>query len=276
MTTTERPLVSTVRSEVRVVGAWRGAWLRVEGQWAWYRRYWTSNLYSSGLQPLLYLLAMGVGFGSQVEPGALTGGVSYVQYVAPALLVAGAMQLAVGESSYPVLSGFKWQKDYLSITATPITPGQVLGAHFLWIGLRSVLAVVVYAVVAAFFGAWTGPGVVVAAIVGVATGLACAAPVTAFAATTYDEGTRFAALFRFVVIPMVLFAGTFFPVSEIPLALRWLAWISPLWHGNELARGVTLGGLDLLPALGHAAVLVALFAVGGLLARHFFYRRLVV
>ncbi|EIE98294.1 ABC transporter permease [Saccharomonospora glauca] len=266
----------SVASEVRVVGAWRGAWLRVEGLWTWYRRYWTSNLYSSGLQPLLYLLAMGVGFGSQVRPGALTQGVSYVQYVAPALLVAGAVQFAIGESTYPVLSGFKWQKDYLAITATPVTPGQVLGGHFLWVGLRVLLAVVVYAVIAAFFGAWTGPGVVAAALVGLMTGLACAAPVTAFAATTYDEGTRFSSLFRFVVIPMVLFAGTFFPISEIPLGLRWLAWISPLWHGNELARGVTLGGLDFGPAIGHAAVLVGLFGLGGLLARRFFYRRLVV
>ncbi|EHR60383.1 ABC transporter permease [Saccharomonospora cyanea] len=275
MTTTERAFGST-RSEVRVVGAWRGAWLRVEGYWTWYRRYWKSNLYSSGLQPLLFLLAMGVGFGSQVEPGVLTGGFSYVQYVAPTLLVAGSVQFAVGESSWPVLSGFKWHKDYLAITSTPVTPGQVLGGHLLWVGLRIVLAAVVYVVVASFFGAWTGPGVVGAAVVGVATGLACAAPVTAFAATTYDEGSRFSALFRFVLMPMVLFAGTFFPVSEIPLALRWLAWISPLWHGNELARGVTLGGLELLPALGHAAVLVVLFAVGGLAARHFFYRRLVV
>ncbi|WP_197320270.1 ABC transporter permease [Saccharomonospora sp. NB11] len=275
MTTTDFR-TTPVEREVRVVGAWRGAWLRVEGLWTWYRRYWTSNLYSSGLQPLLFLLAMGVGFGSQVEPGALTGGVSYVQYVAPALLVAGSMQFAVGESSWPVLSGFKWQKSYVAITATPITPGQVLGGHFLWVGLRVTLAAVVYVVVASFFGAWTGPGVVGAALVGVVTGLACAAPVTALAATTYDEGGRFSALFRFVVMPMVLFSGTFFPVSELPLALRWLAWVSPLWHGNELARGLALGGLDLLPALGHAAVLVALFAVGGLVARHFFYRRLVV
>lgn len=275
MTTTDSAFRSA-RSEVRVVGAWRGAWLRVEGLWTWYRRYWTSNLYSSGLQPLLFLLAMGVGFGSQVEPGALTGGVSYLQYVAPALLVAGSVQFAVGESTWPVLSGFKWEKDYLAITATPVTPGQVLGGHFLWVGLRITLAAVVYVVVAAFFGAWTGPGVVGAAVVGVATGLACAAPVTAFAATIHHETDRLTGLFRFVLMPMVLFAGTFFPVSEIPLALRWLAWISPLWHGNELARGVTLGGLDLLPALGHAAVLATVFAAGGLAARHFFYRRLVV
>lgn len=260
----------------RVPGSWRAAWLRVEGRWAWYRRYWTSNLYSSGLQPLLFLLAMGIGFGSQVEPGADTGGVSYLHYVAPALLVAGAVQNAVGESSYPVLAGFKWHREYHAVTATPVTPGQVLGGQLLWVGLRLTLACVVYALVAAAFGAWTGAGVLLVVPVGVLAGLACAAPVTAVAATTYDEGARFAAVFRFVVMPMVLFSGTFFPVGHIPAALRWLAWASPLWHGNELARAATVGSAGPLPVLGHLAYLAAVLTVGGLVARHYFYRRLVV
>ncbi|MEU6646058.1 ABC transporter permease [Saccharomonospora sp. NPDC046836] len=265
-----------VVSTGRVVGSWRAAWLRVEGHWMWYRRYWTSNLYSSGLQPLLFLLALGFGFGSQVQPGAATGGLSYVHYVAPALLVAGAVQNAVSESSFPVLSGFKWQKDYLAVTATPITPGQLLGGQLIWVGLRIALAAVAYALIALLFGAWLNGGAILVVLVGIVTGIACAAPIMAVAATTYDEGTRFTSIFRFVVMPMVLFAGTFFPIEQIPLAVRWLAWISPLWHGNELARGVTLGGLEPLPAVGHLAFLAALFAGGCLAARHYFYRRLVV
>ncbi|GAA5151164.1 MULTISPECIES: ABC transporter permease [Amycolatopsis] len=265
-----------VVSTGRVVGSWRAAWLRVEGSWTWYRRYWKSNLYSSGLQPLLFLIAMGLGFGSQVRAGPATGGLPYVQYIAPALLVSAAMQNAVGESTYPVLSGFKWQKDYLAVTATPITAGQLLGGHFAWVALRLTLASTVYAVIALPFGAWLNAGALLVVLTGVVTGLACAAPVTAFAASTFDEGVRFTALFRFVVMPMTLFAGTFFPIEQIPLALRWLAWISPLWHGNQLARGVTLGGVPWPAMLGHLAFLAALFAVGAVLARHYFYRRLVV
>ncbi|OZM74246.1 ABC transporter permease [Amycolatopsis antarctica] len=260
----------------QVVNSWRAAWLRVEGHWTWYRRYWTSNLYSTGLQPLFYLAAMGLGFGSQVQPGAATGGLSYLHYVAPALLVAGAVQQAVGESSYPVLSGFKWQKDYIAVTATPITPGQLLGGQLIWVGLRGSLAGIVYAIVAALFGAWLNAGVLAVVLVAVLTGIACAAPVMAMAASTFDEGTRFASLFRFVVMPMILFSGTFFPVEQIPAYLRWLAWISPLWHGNELARGATLGGLDLVPALGHLVFLGAVVTAGLLVARHWFYKRLVV
>ncbi|WP_200834514.1 ABC transporter permease [Amycolatopsis alkalitolerans] len=265
-----------VVSTGRVVGSWRAAWLRVEGSWAWYRRYWKSNLYSSGLQPLLFLVAMGLGFGSQVKAGPATGGLPYLEYIAPALLVSASMQSAVSESTYPVLSGFKWQKDYLAVTATPVTPGQLLGGHFLWVSLRLLLSGVVYALIALAFGAWLNAGAILVVLAAVLTGVACAAPVTAFAATTYDEGTRFNGLFRFGVIPMTLFAGTFFPIEQIPLALRWLAWISPLWHGNQLARGVTLGGVSPLAMLGHLGVLVALFAVGVFFARKYFYRRLVI
>ncbi|WAL64082.1 ABC transporter permease [Amycolatopsis cynarae] len=267
---------ASVTSAGRVVGPWRAALLRVEANLSWYRRYWKSTLYSSGLQPLLFLLAMGLGFGSQVPAGPATGGLSYLHYIAPALLVSAALQQGVAESTYPVLSGFKWQKDYLAVTATPVTPGQLLGGHLAWVGLRILLSSVVYALIALAFGAWLNAGLVAVVVVGVFTGLACAAPVTAFAATTFDEGTRFNGLFRFGVIPMTLFAGTFFPIAQIPLALRWLAWISPLWHGNELARGVTLGGLGIWAALGHVAYLTALLAIGIFLARKYFYRRLVV
>ncbi|MEU4670861.1 ABC transporter permease [Amycolatopsis sp. NPDC023774] len=265
----------TVASTGRVVGPWRGAWLRVEGHWMWYRRHWVSTLYSTGLQPVLFLAAMGLGFGSQVQAGPATGGVSYLVYVAPALLVSGAAQLGVGDSTYPVLSGFKWQKDYVAVTATPVSAGQLVGAHFIWTGLKITLASAIYALIAVFFGAWQNFGALAVILVGTLTGLACAAPMTALAAKTFDEGQRFGLLFRFVVMPMTLFSGTFFPITQIPLYLRWLAWISPLWHGTQLARASTLGGVGGLAVLGHVAYLVALVVVGWALAHRWFYRRLV-
>lgn len=266
----------TTGSTGRVLGPWRAAWLRVEAQWTWYRRYWLSNLYSTGLQPLMFLAAMGVGFGSQVEPGPATQGLTYLQYVAPALLVSGALMNAVGEASWPVMSGFKWQKHYLAMTATPITPGEVFGGQLLWIGLRLLLAGAVYALVALLMGAWLNAGAVLVVLIGVLTGVACAAPVMALAASIEREGNAFNALFRFVVMPMTLFAGTFFPIEQIPAVLRPLAWLSPLWHGNELARAATLGGGRLLPVLGHLAFLLVLLAAGSALARARFHRRLVV
>jgi lipooligosaccharide transport system permease protein len=250
--------------------------LRIEGQWAWYRRYWYANLYSSGLQPVLFLGAMGLGFGSQVKDGAIVDGVSYLQYIAPALLVTGIIATAVNESGHPVLSGFKWKQDYLAVSATPITPGQLFGAQLLWITIRLALSAVFYGIAAALFGAWTGPGVLLALPVAVLTGAACAAPVMAFAASTHGEGHAFVALNRFAVLPMTLFAGTFFPVGRLPALLRPLAWISPIWHGNSLVRAITLGGLAPLPALGHALFLLVMLTAGVIIGRQRFHRRLVI
>ena len=101
-----------------------------------------------------------------------------------------------------------------------------------------------------------------------------AALTMAFSATLENEGTAFATFFRFVLIPMTLFAGTFFPVSQLPAWLRPLTWVTPLWHGTELARGAALGTMGLWPALGHIAYLVAMLAAGVWLSRWRFVKRL--
>lgn len=89
-----------------------------------------------------------------------------------------------------------------------------------------------------------------------------------------NEGAAFSAFYRFVLISMTLFAGTFFPLDRLPAWVRPLAWVTPLWHGTELSRGVALGTLELMPALGHLAYLLAMLAVGVVLVRRRFARRL--
>jgi lipooligosaccharide transport system permease protein len=103
--------------------------------------------------------------------------------------------------------------------------------------------------------------------------MAMCALIAAYAATLTSEGP-FSGLFRFVVLPMSLFAGTFFPVDTLPVWIRPLAWITPLWHGTELARGVTFGWVEPLPGLGHLAFLIATLSLGGWLCARFFKRRL--
>jgi len=87
-------------------------------------------------------------------------------------------------------------------------------------------------------------------------------------------------LFRLVLIPMTLFSGTFFPVDRLPAWVQPVAWVSPLWHGTELARAAALGGAErpwgeaVLPALVHMAVLLAFVAAGSAVAVARFRRRL--
>jgi lipooligosaccharide transport system permease protein len=273
MATTESP-----RATGTAPGALRGVLLNVEHNWIWYRRNWRATLVSSVLQPLLFLLAFGVGFGSLVDgtggAAAATGGAGYLEWLAPALLAVSAVQTGAFESTYPVLSGFKWQRVFHAVAAGPISPGQIAAGHLLWLAIRMTAAGMVYIGVIALFGGVAGPGIVVSLLAAVLAGLAVAALVTAYAATVENEGAAFTALFRFVLIPMTLFSGTFFPVDRLPVWAQPLAWVSPLWHGTELARAAALDRWQPAAALGHTAYLLALFALGTALSVRQFTRRL--
>jgi lipooligosaccharide transport system permease protein len=267
------------RSTGRAPGAVRGVLLVVEHFWVWYRRNWRATAVSSVLQPLLFLLAFGVGFGSLIEGGGggvatATGGVGYLVWLAPALLAVSAVQTAAFESSYPVLSGFKWQRVYHGITAGPVSPAQVALGHIAWVAIKTSGAGVVYIGVIAVFGGVASPGIVVSLLAAVLTGAAVAAPVTAFSAVLENEITAFSLLFRFVVLPMTLFSGTFFPVDRLPGWVQPVAWVSPLWHGTEVARAAALDRWQPLAALGHTAYLLALLVLGAVLAGRLFTRRL--
>ncbi|MQA14248.1 MAG: ABC transporter permease [Pseudonocardiaceae bacterium] len=270
-------LLDPPRATGAALPGWRATLLVVEGLWTWYRRNWRATVISSVLQPLLFLVAFGVGFGTLLDRGGRAQqviDVPYLVYLAPALLAVGAIQNAAFESTYPVLSAFKWQRNYWGVSATPITPGQLACGQLSWITLRLAGSGAAYLLVISLFGAARGPGIVAALPLAVLCGMAFSAPVVAFAATVENDGAAFNALFRFVVMPMTLFSGTFFPISQLPEPVRPLAWISPLWHGTELTRGAALGVLELGPALGHTAYLAALVIAGVLLARWRFRARL--
>jgi len=262
----------------RAPGRLGGALLVVEHHWTWYRRNWRSTAVSSILQPLLFLLAFGVGFGALIDgtgrAAQATGGVDYLVWLAPALLCVSAVQTAVFDSTYPVLSGFKWQRHYLAMTATPVSPAQVVAGHLSWLSVRIAGSGAIYVAVIAVFGGVRSPGIAASLLAAVLAGAATAALVTAFTAGVSDEGTAFTVLFRLVLIPMTLFSGTFFPVANLPAWVRPVSWCSPLWHGTELARAAVLGTGSAPAVLGHVAYLAVLLAAGTAVAVRRFRRRL--
>jgi lipooligosaccharide transport system permease protein len=240
-----------------------------------YRHYWRSSLISGVLEPALFLASMGLTLGVLVDRGpGLPGGISYLAFLAPGLLAAAAMQTGTAESTYPVLGAIKWDKTYEAILATPTAVGDLLAGQLLYVAFRVTTTSALFLAVLAVFGAAQSPLVLLALPAALLTGLAFAAPITAVAASIEND-SGFAAVQRFLIIPMFLFSGTFFPVSQLPAFFEWVAYLTPLWHGVSLARGLALGDLD--PAMGllHAGYL-ALWAVGGvLLARRAYRRRLV-
>ena len=185
-----------------------------------YRRMWRGNVVTSIVSPVVYLLALGVGLGVFVDRSAdLPNGVSYLEFVAPGLMAATAMQIASFEASWPVLSAIKWDRQYHAMLATPLRVRDVILGHQAYFTFRLVLTATVYFVVITAFGAVESPLGVLAIPVTVLVGLAFTAPLAAWAAHTQTE-VSFIAIFRFVILPMFLFSGTFFPISSLPRRSR--------------------------------------------------------
>lgn len=243
-----------------------GALKVVERELRIYRRLWRGNAFSTFVLPALYLGAMGLGLGGLIESsGQTVDGLTYLQFVAPGLMAATAFQMAAGEAMWPVMGGFKWTRHYHAMVSAPIDSTDVYVGQLFWLAIRLAMAGAAYLLVAAVLGALASPLAVLALVGSVLSGLAIAAPIAAFTATQ-DSDSKFPLLLRFLVLPMFLFSGTFFPVSQLPGALEVIAWLTPLWHGVVVCRAATTGSWPdggLLAVLGHVAVLVG-FVGGGL------------
>lgn len=243
-----------------------------------WRPYFFTSLSEAVGAPVLYLLAMGLGLGSLVDRNGsgVIEGVSYLDYIAPALLVSAALQISIGEASYSTYSRFDWSRVWWGIISVPVTPTQIADAQNLFIATRLAISSALYYLVLLVFGAAGGPAGVLMIPIAVLTAMACASPVVALAAKMRQEGGKFNLIFRFGVIPMTLFSATFFPIDRLPWAVRWLAVISPLWHGNELARDAALGTGTPLGIGLHLGYLLVLLVVGLWLSRRCFRGRLIV
>ena len=243
-----------------------------------YRRTFRASIFNSFVGPALFLAAIGVGLGTYVDAGATAAldGVSYLAFLAPGLLAATAMQTASFESTFPIMGGLVWNRVYHAMYATPIRPRDIALGNLAWIGFRVLMVSSVFVLVTALFGAAASPLIVLTIPVAVLTGMAFAGPIAAFSATQRTV-EKFNAVFRFGITPLFLFSGTFFPVESLPTFLQAVAWLTPLYHGVALSRGLALGTAaeEPLLMLAHAAILFAVAAVGAWAAVRTFDRKLV-
>ena len=232
-----RPPVTAAASAERVRR--RGVLLYAEHQLRNMRRYGAVLLVGALGEPVLYLLAMGLGL-AQLMGGGMPqdalGGVSYVAFIAPALLASGALMTASVEFSYPVMGGFQWQRTYYAAQATPLSPAQIALGHLAAVSLRFVFQAAVFLLVMLAFGVVSSPWAWVQVLTATLGGLAVGAPIMAFAASLKEDKGQFATLQRLVVMPLFLFSATFYPLEALPVWLRWIGWLSPQWHAAQLGR----------------------------------------
>lgn len=224
--------------------------------------------------PVLYLAAMGIGLGSLIKTEV--AGVPYLQFVAPALLVSTAVVEGYQEASWPVMTGFRWQKFYFGMAATPLSPGQLALGEAVAGAVRISAQSLVFWLIGLAFGAFVGWQSILLVPIAVLAAAAMQLMVMAYVATI-DNDVVLNVMYRMVVMPMFLFAGTFYPLETMPVFLRWIGWISPMWHGSQLGRVAAIG----MPepgwlTAGHVGFLAALIVSGLLWARRTFTKRVVV
>lgn len=251
--------------------------LRVlEGHARSYRHTWRGTTISAVLTPIMFLAAMGLGLGTLVDDGGRNpglDGVGYLAWLAPGLLAAAAMQNGAGDGAFPVMAGMRWMKTYHAALNTPVRPVDLLLGNLLWAAMRAAVVGLAFVVVAAGFGATPLGRGLLALGPAVLLGLGTCAAVSAFSASR-DSDQSLAGLFRFAIVPLFLFSGAFFPVDQLPAAVRPVVVALPVWHGVELSRASALGVAPAWSWWAHLAVLVVLLVGALVVAGRVFERRL--
>lgn len=266
--TLQRPQELLRRPGASSRGAFR-LWQRNAGL---YRRSWKVYALPGFIEPVMYLLAMGLGLGLYI--GDRIMGVEYVAFIAPGLTAGAAMNAAIFEVTYGVFVKVRFWKLYDAVITTPVEPQDVALGELLWATTRAVLYGTVFMLVTAAFGYVTSPWAVLVpaatALIGLSFGL-----IGLLVTALMPSINMYAYFFTLFIMPLFLFSGIFFPVTNLPAAAQPIAWLTPLHHGVELMRALVLTG-EPMTAASHALWLLAVSALLYPPAINLLRRRLVV
>lgn len=264
-------MTEAVGSKSRRYGSWYVAEHRIRGMRAYYKTLLATAIGS----PIIYLFALGIGLATLVNKGSAFGEVSYLAFVAPALIASAAVTSASDECTYPVLMGFKWNPIFFGMNAAPISGNQIVNGVFIGVIARVLPTTVIFYLVMLVFGAVPSALGALTIVISLVTGMAFGLLIAAYMATIEEDTGQPAIIRRFIIAPLLLFSGTFFPLTQMPIYLQWIGWISPLWHGTELGRDVSYGQVE--PAwliLVHIVYPLVLCAFGWRLAQRIVTKRL--
>lgn len=241
-------------------------------------KWWISILIYGVGNPVLFLTSIGLGVGSLVDANlgeAGVGGVTYLTFLAPALLATAAIQSTMDETMFPTLEGFMWRKVFYAMNATSITAAQIANGVMLAAMVRNIISSLTYGLVMLAFGAIDSWKSWLAILSAVFAGWAMGAAMQAVTSFVKQDDGFFAIVGRFIIGPMFLFSGTFYPLSTLPVAAQVVGWISPLWHATELGRWLSYGyPVSSTMLFVHVGYLLVVGIVGTKIAHYQYARRL--
>jgi lipooligosaccharide transport system permease protein len=226
----------------------------------------------------LYLTSIGIGIGALVDANtgsAGVNGVSYLVFLAPALLASAAIQSTMDEVMFPTLAGFVWDKGFIAMNATALTGRQIARGVMIAAILRTVFTVVVYWLILVIFGAVDVASSILLIPASLFAGWGMGAAMLAVASFVEKDDGFFAVFGRFVVAPMFLFSGTYYPLDSMPTLLQPIGWVSPLWHATEAGRVLSYGAeVPTWLFITHFIYLGLLGVIGMYIAERQYTRRL--
>ena len=216
------------------------AWRIVERNMLVYSHTWLVLL-SGFFEPFFYLLSIGFGLGRLVGDVAGPGGqtIPYALFVAPALLAASSMNGAITESTFNFFFKLNYDKTFASILTTPMSAGDISLGELAWALMRGALYSIGFLGVMVFFGLVRSPLVLLTLPGSLLIGFAFAS--VGMAATSFMRTWQDFDLIQLVILPMFLFSGTFFPLDAVPDGVRLLIQLTPLYHGVDLLRTLSVG-----------------------------------
>ncbi len=239
-----------------------------------YRRIWKVNFITPLLEPLLYILAFGLGFSGMIGTVAYADlSLDYTRFMAPALIATAVMWNAFFETTYASFVRMYYQKTFDGMLATPLSLEEIILAEIVWSATKAVGAAAIMTTVLGLLGFVQFPSGLMLIPVALLGGLALGAIGMFFTGITPTIDMFNLPIFLFIT-PMFLFSGTFFPVSNLPAWAQPLALVFPLYHLVEMTRCFALGASETSPWI-NALYLLIFFGVFGGLALRAMRRRLI-
>lgn len=252
-------LVKTINRKVSTTGFWYVVEARLRNMLKWTR----IIIFVAIANPVLYLISIGIGVGSLIDGNSPVDGVNYLTFLAPALLASAAIQGMLDEVIFPTFQGFKWYKNFFAMNATPLTGRDIAGGVFFSALIRTVFTVSVYTITLYFFGALKSTKALLVVPTAILAGAGFGALILALAARAKSDDLFMMITGRFIMMPLFLFSGTFYPLEQMPVFLQWIGWISPLWHATDLGRLLTYGSdVSVEMVIVHLAYMLVMLVVG--------------
>lgn len=206
-----------------------------------YRESWKINFLPPLLEPFFYLLAFGIGFSGLIGSVRYAGkDISYVLFIAPALLAINIMYNAFFENTFGSFVRMYYQKTFDAMMATPLNVEEIVTGEIVWGATKSVIGTIIMLIVISFFGLVSYPSGILIVLVAFLGGIAFGSVAMVFTGMVGKIELFNLPVFLFIT-PMFLFSGTFFPITTLPLWAQYFALTLPLTHLVNLTRALSMG-----------------------------------